>query len=828
MILNDIGQIAESLKKYNRSDLEDSRTAEGRQKNILALKSCFVDPLGDNKILNDLSKKNHVFLVGRRGTGKSTLFLRSQIEIQETRNGELTAYVDVNSLYEMTRREIFAGSLNSINDLKKSENVAFLVVLLGNIFKSIFEPISKSYTNDTVEPCVSEEKRARIHQLTEVLSTVVQDNFSFDINSLITSVPVQLDAEALATWSVTKLKLVEALQEIEKSLLKANFTTLHVFIDDFNELPVFIQEYLQKYFLETIYSTAGKWIFFKVAKYPGMISYGTVDIKKTETIHLDFHDLFRTYFKEYPDRSNIAKRNIANMLRERGNFILQKNIEIFFSDFEKVIDIVFDITLGNPRYVGWILDYCIKLLKEDDTIDSSIVEKASLNYFSVKIQPLIERTAQMQRPFNLKVELYSAIELLRKITAQAREIRSIIPKQYEKYKDLKKPPTSHFYVSSFYEELLEVLELNLFLNKVREAKTKDGKNVLIYSLNHGLCLQQIIEFGRLVGGKYRDYQIENIFNYNTVLTEHLKESIRYACRACSTEYTKEQYEAYEQFAYDCPKCRSGANSLTKIAKSPLAEIARHKFSTIEEFDEPTLDLIYNLKDDDTPKPVVQIAAETDYSYQLLMWRNKKLTEKGITTKSTVQIPGKGDRIAYSFTEDGAKIKDRPHDFLASYLMKTDEEVVDELKTLDKYDIAISFAGEDRGHAEAIAEACRKKSIKIFYDEFEIAKLWGKDLFQFLSDLYQNKATFCLILVSENYNKKIWSRHELKAAQSKSIELDREYILPLIVDESKSLPNGVLNTTGYIKISDYSSEEIVNLLKEKLDAFSNGKARSVLT
>jgi hypothetical protein len=60
-----------------------------------------------------------------------------------------------------------------------------------------------------------------------------------------------------------------------------------------------------------------------------------------------------------------------------------------------------------------------------------------------------------------------------------------------------------------------------------------------------------------------------------------------------------------------------------------------------------------------------------------------------------------------------------------------------------YDVAISFAGEQRTEAEAIADCLRKNGIKVFYDRYEQADLWGKDLYEHLSDVYQKKARFCL-------------------------------------------------------------------------------------
>jgi hypothetical protein len=45
----------------------------------------------------------------------------------------------------------------------------------------------------------------------------------------------------------------------------------------------------------------------------------------------------------------------------------------------------------------------------------------------------------------------------------------------------------------------------------------------------------------------------------------------------------------------------------------------------------------------------------------------------------------------------------------------------------QYDVALSFAGEDRQYVSDIADRLRNNGIRVFYDLYEQATLWGKDL-----------------------------------------------------------------------------------------------------
>lgn len=130
-----------------------------------------------------------------------------------------------------------------------------------------------------------------------------------------------------------------------------------------------------------------------------------------------------------------------------------------------------------------------------------------------------------------------------------------------------------------------------------------------------------------------------------------------------------------------------------------------------------------------------------------------------------------------------------------------------------YDVALSFAGEDRTHVNAFAKLLRQRRVRVFYDEFQRATLWGKDLYQHLQSVYRDQAEYCVVFVSEHYLRKAWTKHEIQQAQARSFVSDREYILPVRLDDS-SLP-GLNPTIGYIDLRAVKIEELVELLLEKL-------------
>lgn len=132
----------------------------------------------------------------------------------------------------------------------------------------------------------------------------------------------------------------------------------------------------------------------------------------------------------------------------------------------------------------------------------------------------------------------------------------------------------------------------------------------------------------------------------------------------------------------------------------------------------------------------------------------------------------------------------------------------------EYDVAISFAGADRNKARAIFKQCELLGLRAFYDNNEVDILVGKDLYQYLSDLYKNKATYCVILCSESYVNRRWTKLELRASQARAFEdLDEEYIIPVRVDDTE-IP-GIPFTIGHIDWAKGSAKTIADIILKKL-------------
>ena len=134
-------KIAESLRQYRRAELSDFQADVGGN----PIELLYVDPLESDAVLKTVLQNNTTFLVGRKGTGKSTIFAKAQIELRK-RADALSVYVDVKSLHELL-----------------STNEAVIQVLHdASISEPVFRAHSlrKAFLGATISDLIKELKRA--------------------------------------------------------------------------------------------------------------------------------------------------------------------------------------------------------------------------------------------------------------------------------------------------------------------------------------------------------------------------------------------------------------------------------------------------------------------------------------------------------------------------------------------------------------------------------------------------------------------------------------------------------------------------------------------
>ena len=130
-----------------------------------------------------------------------------------------------------------------------------------------------------------------------------------------------------------------------------------------------------------------------------------------------------------------------------------------------------------------------------------------------------------------------------------------------------------------------------------------------------------------------------------------------------------------------------------------------------------------------------------------------------------------------------------------------------------YQVALSFAGQQRPYVERVAKGLYSVGVKVFYDEFETVTLWGKDGAEYFHEVYANDTSAVVIFVSRDYENGIWTRHEKRSALSRALHERQEYILPVRFDDTEL--SGIPSTTIYLSAQKFGPEEIASLILRKI-------------
>ena len=139
-------------------------------------------------------------------------------------------------------------------------------------------------------------------------------------------------------------------------------------------------------------------------------------------------------------------------------------------------------------------------------------------------------------------------------------------------------------------------------------------------------------------------------------------------------------------------------------------------------------------------------------------------------------------------------------------MGTDSEKYD-------FDIAVTFAGEDRALVNDVVDQVKTAGYSVFYDEDEQAALWGEELTEYFPDIYERRARYAVMFISSDYAAKPWTRLERRSVLLRALNQETPYLLPVRIDQT-TLP-GVRETISYLDAKKLGASGIANAIQTKL-------------
>jgi TIR domain len=201
-------------------------------------------------------------------------------------------------------------------------------------------------------------------------------------------------------------------------------------------------------------------------------------------------------------------------------------------------------------------------------------------------------------------------------------------------------------------------------------------------------------------------------------------------------------------------------------------------------------------------------------------KSKDTTSSTTANQKATRTPGKQTRKAKAETKNTRAGSASPPGRGRKTAAQPSRGVKPPVRALDfEYDVCLSFAGENRSYVTRVAAYLRTKGARVFYDLYEQTKLWGKDLYAHLDDIYRNKARFCVMFISEAYGRKLWTNHERQSAQARAFRSNQDYILPARFDAT-AIP-GIRDTVGYIDLKNYTPTAFAKLILAKVSEAAGG-------
>ena len=677
MDINKFALICNSLRQYRRAELRDFEDELGPS----AIDSLYVDPLPSNAVLNQVLSPTTTFLLGRKGTGKSTVFAKAQADIRRDKKN-ISIYLDVKAIYDL----ISANDVPVVKDIDVSEEILRIHYLRKEFLSSVISDVlielslyakklplwdrvfgKKRLLVDTIGKMEELETKIKEGKLSaselpilqlitkkrkEQSKSLEQLTLSGEAKATVNSIGASLgskdfeellkDDEVYEEYSdaiLHSFPFATLLGQIKTYLSELNLNRLIIFFDDFSEINFVDQRLFVDVILAPLNNSSDERVKLKIAGYPNRVYYGKIDPGKVDIINLDFSRLYKD-----KDIQSTEKRAIDYTTR-----LLTKRFESFGVDFYDYFDdkiskdeymhLLFECTFNVPRILGFVLNNCYNdRIIQGQVINPAIIRLASQKYYEDVLYKYFNYMTRFAlEPFDRKLDRYVQYELLRAIISEARETRrKILADEVggNYFKGLSNPPASHFSISKDFEPFLLSLEFNFLVSRYHEMRDKDGNDVFIFSLFYGLCEAEKIPWGYPRGRRDdRSYFVQRCFSYNALLQEFLARKQTIRCKRCGASHSMEDKAAIERFGWLCPECRVGECVVVN-----LADDYREEMDSLNQelmLEETELEILQVLKSERKPMRANEISELIDKSYQLIGRRTSKLKDLGYVDKESM-------------------------------------------------------------------------------------------------------------------------------------------------------------------------------------------------
>ena len=130
----------------------------------------------------------------------------------------------------------------------------------------------------------------------------------------------------------------------------------------------------------------------------------------------------------------------------------------------------------------------------------------------------------------------------------------------------------------------------------------------------------------------------------------------------------------------------------------------------------------------------------------------------------------------------------------------------------RFDFALSFAGSDRAIARSLYAALIKERYSVFIDEAFEHEMIGTDGMTYLGAIYAKESRYCIVLLSEDYDRGTWTQLERETIRSRELLGERGVLIP--VKLTSYAPDWLPASRIYFDLSVRPIENLLAILRAK--------------
>ncbi len=500
----------QSLRQFSRADIRESRTGES------LVDRFYEDPYASGYLLSEVKSERHSFVVGRRGSGKSTVFEKARLDLR-AEPSLLTAYVNLKSVgmsADGGRFDLPEGAAG-----RHARQVLWFRGLIKHLLKELSGDLRKKNSEGFFRILTGEKGQVAraLRKLEDENRYLAQLNLDLEVQTTVDIGNIQrTEAEfggriGLSDISVgagvsrshtsvsnkttygTRYNIFEVdsfVSDLRGILKQLGVRRLYLFLDDFSELDDAAMGFLIDEVIQPIAALGGDFLTLKIAAYPSRIYTGRLDGATFDILRTDFaevHSLNPT--------GTIEERGaqfIERVLKKRLEYYAGRGISHFFalSSHPPLFELLFQASFANIRSLGNILHYAFAdATAHLKKITIASVDTASRKHFEDTIGRDLRQFGDAGGTRQVLGQLQLIVDQLKRLCLSTSVHDGV-------GRPIKRAHASHFFVRTEHAGLLDALTQLKTVHHYTNTRTVEGVDVSVFALDLGKCQLENIPYGR--------------------------------------------------------------------------------------------------------------------------------------------------------------------------------------------------------------------------------------------------------------------------------------------------------------------------------------------